>query len=183
MLKLFKTILKAGEATVKYPFAPLPVCDNFRGKPAYNPEQCIACAACTTACPANALTMSTDTGTGTRTWSFFVGRCIFCGRCEEVCPTKAIVLSKEFEMAVANAADMYEHATFKLAKCSVCEDYFAPQKEIEYTIGLLKQTGMSADAVESRSDQLHTCVDCKRKQSVPGADKVELTRFLKGNEA
>ena len=54
MLKLFKTILKAGEATLKYPFAPAPVCEHFRGKPDYKAEQCIACAACTTACPANA---------------------------------------------------------------------------------------------------------------------------------
>jgi hydrogenase-4 component H len=183
MLKLFKTILKAGEATVKYPFAPVPVSDNFRGKPEHKPEQCIACAACTVACPANALTMSTDSEAGTRTWSLFVGRCIFCGRCEEVCPTKAIVLSKEFELAVGNKNDLYQHATFKLAKCSICEEHFAPQKEIEYTIDLLKQSGMDAAAVEARRALLQTCPDCKRKQSVPVADKVTLTRFLRGNEA
>ncbi|MBS1187142.1 MAG: 4Fe-4S ferredoxin iron-sulfur binding domain protein [Burkholderiaceae bacterium] len=183
MLKLFKTILKAGEATLKYPFAPLPVCDNFRGKPEHQPEQCIACAACAVACPANALTMSTDAEAGTITWSFFVGRCIFCGRCEEVCPTKAIVLSPEFELAVANAADMYQHATFKLAQCSECGEYFAPKKEVEYTADLLKQAGMTAEAVESIDHLLHTCTDCKRKQNVPEAHQVEFTRYLKGNEA
>lgn len=45
MLKLWKTIIRAGEVTVKYPFAPLDVCPGFRGKPELNPEQCIACGA------------------------------------------------------------------------------------------------------------------------------------------
>lgn len=184
MLKLFKTILKTGEATIKYPFAPAPVCDNFRGKPEHNPEQCIACAACTVACPANALTMSTDTKTGTRTWELFLGRCIFCGRCEEVCPTKAIVLSPEFELAVANKADLYQRATYKLATCHACGTPFAPQKEIEYVVDLLKQTGMEPAAVEARRELLLTCPECKRKQSVGVTGKVELTRFMqKGNEA
>ncbi len=42
MLKLLKTIVGAGEATVKYPFAPLEVCPGFRGKPELNAQQCIA---------------------------------------------------------------------------------------------------------------------------------------------
>lgn len=33
MLKLLKTIMRAGTATVKYPFAPLEVSPGFRGKP------------------------------------------------------------------------------------------------------------------------------------------------------
>ena len=55
MLKLLKTIMRAGTATVKYPFAPLEVSPGFRGKPDLMPSQCIACGAC--ACPANALTI------------------------------------------------------------------------------------------------------------------------------
>jgi hydrogenase-4 component H len=184
MFKLFKTILKTGEATLKYPFAPAPVSEHFRGKPEHQPEQCIACAACTMACPANALTMSTDTETGSRTWQLFLGRCIFCGRCEEVCPTKAIVLSQEFELAVGNKNDLYQTAKFKLANCTSCEKPFAPQKEIEYTVDLLKQSGMNAEAVEARRAQLQTCPECKRKQSVPVTDTVVFTRFMqKGNEA
>lgn len=56
MLKLLKTIMRAGTATVKYPFAPLEVSPGFRGKPDLMPSQCIACGACACACPANALT-------------------------------------------------------------------------------------------------------------------------------
>ena len=53
MIKLFKTILQAGTPTAKYPFAPYEVNRDFRGKPKYQADQCIACAACTKACPAN----------------------------------------------------------------------------------------------------------------------------------
>ena len=46
MLKLLKTIMRAGTATVKYPFAPLEGSPGFRGKPDLMPSQCIACGAC-----------------------------------------------------------------------------------------------------------------------------------------
>ena len=61
MLKLLKTIMRAGTATVKYPFAPLEVSPGFRGKPDLMPSQCIACGACACACPANALTIQNRT--------------------------------------------------------------------------------------------------------------------------
>ena len=94
MFKLFKTLRNAGTATVKYPFKPLEVAHGFRGKPEYVPEQCIACGACISACPANALTMETDLESGERRWQLFLGRCIYCARCEEVCPTRAIHLTE-----------------------------------------------------------------------------------------
>ncbi len=178
MLKLFKTILKTGEATLKYPFEPAPVSHNFRGKPVHHAGQCIACAACTTACPSNALSMETDAEKGTRTWSLHLGRCIFCARCEEVCPTKAIALSKEFELAVANKNDFIQTATFRLATCTACDKPFAPLKEVEYAIELLKQSGMSPVAVEARRALMYTCIDCKRKQNAPVPRKAPFVRHL-----
>ncbi|WP_192458278.1 hydrogenase 4 subunit H [Musicola keenii] len=178
MLKLFKTILKAGNSTVKYPFAPLEVPTGFRGKPEYDPAQCIGCAACTMACPANALTMDNDLNNGERIWQLFLGRCIFCGRCEEVCPTRAIVLSQEFEMAVANKADLYQRATFRLLECRVCHRPFAPHKEVEYTMALLVQSGLSESEVESRRSQFETCPDCKRKKNMDNKGNVMLSHHL-----
>ena len=76
MLKLLKTIMRAGTATVKYPFAPLEDSPGFRGKPDLMPSQCIACGACACACPANALTIQTDDQQNSRTWQLYLGRCI-----------------------------------------------------------------------------------------------------------
>ena len=89
MLKLIKKVLKTGPATVAYPAQPLAIDPNFRGKPEYSPQQCIACGACANACPSNALSMTPDLNSGTLRWQLFLGRCIFCARCEEVCPTAA----------------------------------------------------------------------------------------------
>lgn len=176
MFKLLKIISKAGAATEKYPFAPMPVSPGFRGKPEYTAEQCIACAACTVACPANALQMQTSNDTGERTWSLNLGRCIFCGRCEEVCPTRAIVLSEDFELAVANKKDLLQQATFTLAKCRECDTPFAPAKEVEYVIDLLVQSGMSAEEAEVLRPHVETCPQCKRKQTVPAITQMALAQ-------
>ncbi len=167
MLKLFKEVLKVGEATLPYPFAPVDLQPGFRGKPHHDPELCIACAACAVACPSNALTMTTDLDQGIQTWSLFVGRCIYCARCEEVCPTHAIALSPDFELAVMNKADLYEKADYKLAACRVCGTYFAPMKEIEYTLALLEQSDLPAESLADQRALFGICPECRRKNDIP----------------
>ncbi len=68
MFKLLKEVFRTGEATVAYPFAPLEVSQDFRGRPNHNAQRCIACAACAVACPPNAIEIETDTAAATRTW-------------------------------------------------------------------------------------------------------------------
>lgn len=181
MLKLFKTILKAGEATAKYPFAPYETCEDFRGRPEYNVDQCIACAACTRACPANALIMETNEAEGTRRWELSLARCIFCGRCEEVCPTHAIRLSQDFELAVTNKADLYQDATFKLLNCVCCDRPFAPVKAVDYAMALLEQNGLEGQALLSRRQQLETCPECRRKANMLDATNVFQHNYLSAN--
>ncbi|MCS2155699.1 hydrogenase 4 subunit H [Scandinavium sp. H11S7] len=171
MLKLFKTILKAGEPTVKYPFAPLDISPDFRGRPELDPQQCIACAACTMACPANALTMETHPESNERIWQLFIGRCIFCGRCEEVCPTKAIRLTNDFELAVTNKADLYVKAVFRLQHCDVCKLPFTPEKSAQYAVELLRQSGVSDEALAGMSAQFTTCPACKRQRTLSQHDR------------
>jgi hydrogenase-4 component H len=163
MFKLLKEVFRVGRATIRYPFAPHVVSPHFRGKPKFNAKRCIACAACTIACPSNALSMQTDLQAKTRTWSICFGRCIFCGRCEEVCPTGAIKLSSEFELAVMSRADLFESAQFRLFDCRACGTPFAPAKEIDYVLALLRQSGLSADAVARQRAAVETCPACKRQ--------------------
>ena len=172
MFKLLKEVFRVGRATVRYPFAPHAVSPHFRGKPKFDARRCIACAACTIACPPNALAMESDAEAKTRTWSICFGRCIFCGRCEEVCPTGAIRLSNEFELAVMRRADLFETAKFRLAECRVCGTPFAPVKEVDYVLALLKQSGLPADAVERQRVAVETCPACKRQ-----ADAARVSRL------
>ena len=136
MFKLLKEALRSGSVTVKYPFAPFEPSHGFRGKVEYDPQKCMACAACTMVCPSNALGMHTNVVEGTRTWSYDLGQCIFCARCQEVCPTGAIDLSSQFELAVTNRKDLYQTATFSLTSCRCCGKPFAPTKEIEYALAV-----------------------------------------------
>lgn len=172
VLKLIREVLKVGQATLPYPFTPVEVAPGFRGKPEYDPQQCIACAACTIACPPNALSMETDLVNGVRTWSLFYGRCIFCARCEEVCPTGAIKLGPDFELASFSREDLTVQAEFRLAECRQCGAYFASAKELEHVLALLDQawntqSTLSEDEILARKALLHLCPECRRKVDLP----------------
>jgi hydrogenase-4 component H len=166
MLKLIKLVANVGEATTQYPLAPIDLAPGFRGKPVHEHANCIACGACTLACPPNAISMDTDVEHGVRTWSIFYGRCIFCGRCEEVCPTGAISLTPDFELAAFNKADLIVRADYKLTACTCCQRYFAPAKELAYALDILVQSGLPENEKEYRRSMLEVCPDCRRKNDV-----------------
>lgn len=178
MLKLLKEVFRTGEATTKYPFAPLEVCKDFRGKPEHTAENCIACAACTIACPPNAIQMETDVDAGTRTWSISYGRCVFCGRCEESCPTGAIKLTPDFELAVARKEDLTRKAVFTLATCPSCGTPFAPAKEVAYVTALLAREGASPEEAERARLLIETCPACKRTQDVHNVAHMDVDRYV-----
>ena len=179
MFKLIKSVFKTGDVTTKYPFTPYEVDADFRGKPELNSEQCIVCAACTMACPANALTMRTDAVSGNRTWSLFLGRCIFCGRCEEVCPTKAIRLTQDFELSVTNKQDLYQETTFTTVTCQQCGKPFTSYKELNYAIDLFKQSLDDPELVKQKLNVLHTCPICKRQNSLEKTADMESNMRVK----
>ncbi|WP_025820125.1 formate hydrogenlyase complex iron-sulfur subunit [Shewanella marina] len=179
MFKLIKTVFNTGSVTTKYPFAPMSVSEDFRGKPELDAAQCLSCGACTRACPANALIMETDEKAGTRRWELSTARCIFCGRCEEVCPTHAIKLTQNFELAVTNKADLYEHAVFSLADCSQCQRPFVAQKLLEYVLDTLAQSGVPAAQLSERRKQLQTCPACRRANNMLDSDNISHLRFIK----
>ncbi len=180
MFKLLREIAKTGDVTTRYPDKPLPISPNFRGRVEYDPLRCMACAACTIACPANALTMVTDPVAGTRTWMLNYGRCVVCARCEEVCPTEAIVLSGRFELAVLKKADLMATAEFSLTKCRQCDTPFAPTKEVNYAMALLERAGVNADDLETRRVQYETCPECRRLDDFA---RIRETRLVGGLDA
>lgn len=160
MLKLFREIGRAGDATIGYPFAPYEMPEGFRGKPEHNEKLCIACGACAIACPANAITMDVDAAQEYVVWDISYGRCIFCGRCQEVCPLFAIELTTEFELAVLNKDDLRESCAYETAKCKQCGKPYAAAKEVDYAKRVLKSVGGPAAADADKAD---LCLACRRR--------------------
>ena len=152
MFKLLKTVFKAGDVTTKYPFKPYEVDEDFRGKPELNSDQCIVCAACTIACPANALTMRTDPVTG---------------------------LSQDFELSVTNKQDLFQETTFATVTCQECGKPFISYKELNYTIDLFKQTLDKPELVKQKLAELHTCPVCKRQHSLEKTANMESNMRMK----
>jgi NADH dehydrogenase/NADH:ubiquinone oxidoreductase subunit G len=56
--------------------------------------------------------------------------CIGCGSCSYSCPTGAITMEDNKSKRVIKWP--HNRMEFKLKKCSVCGNYWAPQKQIEY---------------------------------------------------
>lgn len=164
MFKLLKKVLQVGEATSRYPGQPVELAPGFRGKPVYDFDRCVACGACATACPPNAITMDHDPERGVVTWKLDYGRCIFCGRCEEVCPSGAIHLSGDFELASLAREDLYCTADMRLTRCAACGQYFAPRRQVQYTLSSLRQAGF-AD-MDRWNRLLQECPRCRRREAV-----------------
>ena len=179
MLKLIRKVIKTGDATVAYPAKPIDLSPNFRGKPHYSAQQCIACGACANACPSNALTMTAAADGDSVRWSLFLGRCIFCARCEEVCPTAAIKLSPAFELAVWQKTDLFETADFPLCRCRRCNQPYAVQKEIDFALSLLQECAALSDAqLAQRRAQYETCPTCKKMHGLSSSDRIDIGRHL-----
>ena len=165
MFKTVKEVLRTGDATVKYPFAPLEQPKDTRGKPEHDHGKCMVCSACAVACPPNAIQTPIDMKAGTKTWSINYGRCVFCGRCEEVCPSRAIKLGLEFELAVMSKQDLEEICVYSLQACQQCGAHFAPTKQVDYVAQILAQS-QAEETVAEALESLKVCPSCKQKHDV-----------------
>ena len=167
MMKLLDITNKYGSSTYEYPFGSYEVCDGFRGKPSYEYDKCIGCAACAIACPSNAITVKLNKDKNKLIWQFDCGKCIFCGRCDEVCPTNAITLSQEYELAVKlNKEDLIEQAELELQVCEGCKKPFTTKKLISYTIERLEKVGWDKDSLLEKVEYIKLCPECKKRVSV-----------------
>jgi len=73
--------------------------------------------------------------------------CIGCGSCYYICPTSAIKMEDRKDTRI-----IYNwKVEFKLKKCKVCGNYWAPEKQLEY---IKKKWGLSEDFFD-------TCPTCK----------------------
>ena len=58
--------------------------------------------------------------------------CIGCGSCAYICPTGAIKMEDNEDMRVIHSSNWKWKTEFKLKKCDVCGNYWAPEAQLEY---------------------------------------------------
>lgn len=94
--------------TLNYPFEKGILSPRFRGEHVLRryitgEERCIACKLCEAVCPAQAITIDSesrfDKSRKTTRYDIDLTKCIFCGFCQEACPVDAIIESPNFEYA------------------------------------------------------------------------------------
>jgi len=77
---------------------PIPVPPEFRGKIAFDKENCIGCQLCIRVCPAKAIEFIAEE----KKVKIFVSRCCFCAQCTEICPKNVLAMTGEFMLSNFN---------------------------------------------------------------------------------
>ena len=118
-------------------------------QPSFKPEyiednDCIVCGLCVRACEqvvgVSAISLVNRGITKEPAPPFLEAAtaCIGCGSCYYICPTDAIKMEDREDTRI-----IYNwKVEFKLKKCKVCGNYWAPEKQLEY---IRKKWGLSAD--------------------------------------
>ena len=99
--------LRRGPLTSRYPDAPPDLPTSARGSPMLDTARCDGSAACVTACPTGAITLTAEI------WELDGRACIMCGACERACPRDAIQMSSLIELAVRDPADLITTRRYK----------------------------------------------------------------------
>jgi len=103
------------KVTLNYPFEKGALSPRFRGEHALRryitgEERCIACKLCEAVCPAQAITIESETrhdgSRRTTRYDIDMTKCIFCGFCQEACPVDAIVEGPNFEYATETREEL-----------------------------------------------------------------------------
>ena len=104
------------KATINYPFEKGSISPRFRGEHALRrypngEERCIACKLCEAVCPAQAITIESESKEdGSRRaarYDIDMVKCIYCGLCQEACPVDAIVQGPNFEFATETREELF----------------------------------------------------------------------------
>ena len=134
-----------GLPTIQYPDVKRVYSGRFRGRHILTTREdgttrCVACYMCSTACPADCITIEAGEDERTREkypqrYDIDLLRCIFCGYCVDACPEDAIYMTRDYEMAMDSRAravvglrDLVGPPTFPIGPMGWRPDYDKVEK-------------------------------------------------------
>ncbi|MCB1800292.1 MAG: 4Fe-4S binding protein [Gammaproteobacteria bacterium] len=145
------------------------------GRIAVDTQRCTLCMACTSVCPAKAL----SAGDEVPRLDFFEGNCVQCGICANACPEEAITLHPRYLADPAQrrvAQKLHEDEPFC---CIACGKPFATRRVIDNI--LEKLAGHAMFQGERARQRLRMCEDCRVVDAVQDADAMEAGLTLHDN--
>lgn len=120
--------------TTKFPYQPHTPPERFRGRPEFNPDECVGCGACFNVCPSKAIDMIDDVKGAKRVLIHHPDNCIFCRECERNCITeKGITLTNKFDVSYFDTPESVENKVeHNLVICQNCGAVIGTEKHIEW---------------------------------------------------
>ncbi len=116
-----KVLFVEGPYTAPFPREATVPPETFRGKPAFDPDRCIGCGACSQVCPSRSIEVIDDLADGKRTLRLHYDICNFCGLCHLACTTRnGIDYTTEYDLAGFDRSLMVVEVEKELALCEVC---------------------------------------------------------------
>ncbi|MBN1246474.1 MAG: 4Fe-4S dicluster domain-containing protein, partial [Anaerolineae bacterium] len=97
--------LVAGPETVKFPFAPAEISEDYRGRIEVNPEICRGCGLCARDCPAFALELQRKSRDEFKL-IYYPERCAYCGQCETSCNFGALTQTNTYTAATTDLSEL-----------------------------------------------------------------------------
>jgi formate hydrogenlyase subunit 6/NADH:ubiquinone oxidoreductase subunit I len=147
--------------TYKYPYEPMEVPEGFRGKPEFDEEKCIACGACASICPAEAIIVEKDEERKKIRLTLSYSDCAFCAECQEHCPEGAISLTDQFELAVFDRKDAVVKVEKDAVTCEQCGKVMISVDQMKKIKDIVSELNIPSSDLES----LNYCPECRRSRA------------------
>ena len=181
-LKEAVTAVFSPRFTTRFPKEPCVVPERYRGKPEFDPDNCIGCGACVNVCPTEALTMIDDPKAmpPVRILKQRYDTCIFCGNCQENCTTeKGIKLSNKWDLATLDRNQTIEEHKYELQLCEKCGAIVGTKKHLIWLyerLGPIAYTNPSL--LLAKSDSLVSAPPPRTSRKVPTPETADFMRIL-----
>lgn len=137
------------------------------GRISVDPQTCTLCMACTSVCPARAISAGDDVPRVV----FHEANCVQCGICSNACPERAITLHARL---LADPAQRRQPVTLHEEPpfcCVVCGKPFATRRVIDNIIG--KLAGHAMFQSDRALRRLQMCEDCRVVDAVQDAEAMQ----------